>query len=164
MQWARKQTGFTIVELLIVIVVIAILAAITIVAYTGIQERARDSQRLSDIKAIEKALRLYAADNNDQFPTESSGANGNVGEGAGVDSILASYMVSVPHDPAGPGNGSYYYYYDGQHNCGGNPSKAVLFIRQLEVPQNDNTICNSWGSEGGSNEAGAYHIVLGDAS
>lgn len=41
MQRGQKQTGFTIVELLIVIVVIGILAAITIVAYNGIQERAR---------------------------------------------------------------------------------------------------------------------------
>lgn len=37
------QKGFTIVELLIIIVVIAILAAISIVAYTGIQDRARNS-------------------------------------------------------------------------------------------------------------------------
>ena len=37
------RSGFTIVELLIVIVVIAILAAITIVAFNGIQERARAS-------------------------------------------------------------------------------------------------------------------------
>ena len=41
----KRRTGFTIVELLIVIVIIAILAAITIVAYNGLQQRARDSQR-----------------------------------------------------------------------------------------------------------------------
>ena len=39
----RSSPAFTIVELLIVIVVIAILAAITIVAYNGIQDRARAS-------------------------------------------------------------------------------------------------------------------------
>ena len=59
----RKMTntnrGFTIVELLIVIVVIAILAAITIVAYNGIQGRALDSTRLSDLATIRKALEAY---------------------------------------------------------------------------------------------------------
>ena len=50
MQWAKNRyTGFTIVELLIVIVVIAILAAITIVAYTGIQDRAKESNVQSDL-------------------------------------------------------------------------------------------------------------------
>lgn len=57
MQWAKsKHTGFTIVELLIVIVVIAILAAITVVAYTGVQERARDSKIKSDISTIVRAI------------------------------------------------------------------------------------------------------------
>ena len=57
----RKQDGFTIVELLIVIVVIAILAAISVVAYTGIQQRARDSKRANDIAQIKKALLAYDA-------------------------------------------------------------------------------------------------------
>ena len=51
-----RQKGFTIVELLIVIVVIAILAAITVVAYNGIQERARQSKITSDLQMINKAI------------------------------------------------------------------------------------------------------------
>lgn len=58
--WA-KQKGFTIVELLIVIVVIAILAAITIVTYNGVQSRARDSRRSQDIASIKKAILAYDA-------------------------------------------------------------------------------------------------------
>lgn len=53
--WA-KQKGFTIVELLIVVVVIAILAAITITAYNGIQERARNAKISNDISEIVKAI------------------------------------------------------------------------------------------------------------
>ncbi len=56
--WA-KQTGFTIVELLIVVVVIAILAAITIVAFNGIQQQSRDSARTSAVSQIRKALEAY---------------------------------------------------------------------------------------------------------
>lgn len=58
-----KQPGFTIVELLIVIVVIGILVAITIVAYSGVQQKATDSVRQSNIEATAKALELYYIDN-----------------------------------------------------------------------------------------------------
>ena len=54
-----KRRGFTIVELLIVIVVIAILAAITIVAYNGIQQRARVTALWSGIKQVDKSFHLY---------------------------------------------------------------------------------------------------------
>ena len=54
-----NQKGFTIVELLIVIVVIAILAAISIVAYTGIQARARTSSGQSLASQVEKKAQAY---------------------------------------------------------------------------------------------------------
>ena len=53
-------TGFTIVELLIVIVVIAILAAISVVAYTGIQARADTSTKRADVASIAKAVAAAA--------------------------------------------------------------------------------------------------------
>jgi prepilin-type N-terminal cleavage/methylation domain-containing protein len=58
----NKQTGFTIVELLIVIVVIGILAAITIVAYNGIQNRAKSTRVVSGMNTYVKALAAYTAD------------------------------------------------------------------------------------------------------
>lgn len=161
MRGHSRYTGFTIVELLIVIVIIAILAAITVVAYTGIQQQARDSQRLADLSVLEKAFRLYAVEHG-RFPAEASGVNGVIGEGGAIDAILTPYISSVPHDPLGPGNSTYNYYYDGKHNCGGQSSKAVLFIRVLEQPRSDNAVCTSWGNEGGSDNSAAYHIVLGD--
>lgn len=55
----KSTSGFTIVELLIVIVVIGILAAITIVAYRGVQAKAINAQVLGSMDAYEKALRQY---------------------------------------------------------------------------------------------------------
>ncbi|MBM3210422.1 prepilin-type N-terminal cleavage/methylation domain-containing protein [Candidatus Saccharibacteria bacterium] len=58
----RRLGGFTIVELLIVIVVITILAAITIVAYNGIQERSRTAAVQSDLRNLSQLVRLKTAD------------------------------------------------------------------------------------------------------
>lgn len=73
MKWARKQTGFTIVELLIVIVVIAILAAITIVAYNGIQNRAKASAVQSDIsQAVKQLETAKITSGTQQYPSVST--------------------------------------------------------------------------------------------
>ena len=53
-----ERRGFTIVELLIVIVVIAILAAITIVAYNGIQNQAKSAALRSDLANASRAIEV----------------------------------------------------------------------------------------------------------
>lgn len=63
-----KQQGFTIVELLIVIVVIGILAALVITTFTGIQKKARDTERTTDIKAMHGQVEAYFAQNGN-YPT-----------------------------------------------------------------------------------------------
>lgn len=61
----NKQTGFTIVELLIVIVVIGILAAITVVAYNGIQSRATNTARVAAARQALGVVQAYKAVNGD---------------------------------------------------------------------------------------------------
>lgn len=60
--YIHNNKGFTIIELLIVIVVIAILATISIVAYNGIQERAQSTAAIAQAKKVIEAIRLVAID------------------------------------------------------------------------------------------------------
>ncbi len=70
-----RQSGFTIVELLIVIVVIGILAAITIVAYNGVQNRANDIAIQNDLAQLSKKLEMYKVDSSTgTYPTNTAAA------------------------------------------------------------------------------------------
>jgi prepilin-type N-terminal cleavage/methylation domain-containing protein len=64
----KKQKGFTIVELLIVIVVIGILATLVIVTFAGIQQKGRNSQRQTDINALQSHVEAYYAQKGN-YPT-----------------------------------------------------------------------------------------------
>lgn len=84
----KYRSGFTIVELLIVIVVIGILAAITIVAYNGIQQRATASAASIALTQANKKLELYKVDNG-TYP-----ASGNLSAAGVTDGDVAFQYTS----------------------------------------------------------------------
>jgi len=116
MKLSVKQKGFTIVELLIVIVVIAVLAAISVVAYNGIQVRAENTKTLNSVTAYAKAITAYAAENSIypvpayNFPclgdvpycanmTDTQGSCSGAGRAAGssgLNNVLATIVTTLP--------------------------------------------------------------------
>jgi type II secretion system protein G len=123
-QKRRPRTqGFTIVELLIVVVVIAILAAITIVAYNNIQDRAKFSAMQTDLRSIATALELYKTDNLGYPKTIGQGLSGCTSDWCGWDQVTGDsfipglspkYMSKIPQLPTAlPNNNSYLYSSDG---------------------------------------------------
>lgn len=67
----KSERGFTIVELLIVIVVIGVLAAISIVSYAGVTTNARNAQNKADASQIVKVSETYNADQG-VYPTDAA--------------------------------------------------------------------------------------------
>ncbi|MCA9336225.1 MAG: prepilin-type N-terminal cleavage/methylation domain-containing protein [Candidatus Saccharibacteria bacterium] len=136
--YAQKQTGFTIVELLIVIVVIAILAAITIVSYNGIQQRSRDSWRVNDASAVKKALSLYKVDNA-SFPAAAPNPGNStfeISDNPGFLSSLNNYTNSkVFKDPTNTASTAYWYnrFNAGSYGCPASLGQYYVFwIRGME--------------------------------
>jgi type II secretion system protein G len=88
----KKEQGFTLLELLIVIVIIGILALLIIPNITSAPKKARDTQRKTDLKAVQKGLEEYFVSNN-VYPAATSDLS------AGNPAI----MKTVPTDPKNSG-------------------------------------------------------------
>ena len=89
----NRSKGFTIVELLVVIVVIAILAAIAIVSYNGISNRAREVAIQSDVQDFAKTVENDKITNG-TYPASAAAANGGRGLTSGSGNTV-SYNVDT---------------------------------------------------------------------
>jgi type II secretory pathway pseudopilin PulG len=138
--------------------VIAILAAVTIVAYNSVQARARDSQRQHDIKTIAKALEEYYIDNG-KYPSGSctTGCTINGGWSDTNDTswanlaaqLVPTYISALPSDPnpttggspLGPTRYGYAYFsnYSGPY-CGTATNQMYLLVYGLESTAQQNTL------------------------
>lgn len=134
------KSGFTLVEVLVVIAILGILAAVGLASFTSSQMKGRDSQRKSDLKQISNALEIYYNDYN-RYPTSSNGkiagcpvssstvCDWGIGQFTDGKTI---YLKTVPKDPT-----TLNYYYR-TVTVGGAANQGFQLYAKLENSQDLN--------------------------
>jgi len=98
---SKFSTGFTIIELLVVLAIIGMLASIISVAMSGIQAKSRDTRRLEDLREFQKALSLYYVDNN-EFPATASPITLGGSDAITTALVSANAISGFEGDPVSP--------------------------------------------------------------
>lgn len=179
----KSRSGFTLVEMIIVVVVIAILATIVAVSYNGIQARSRDAQRKTDIANIMKAMELYYSDKG-SYPLPTTRPTGSryagdwytTGDASWTD-VLSSLLTGteaidvLPSDPrvttssTAPSGGLGYAVYVNQGTyCGAGPGQMYLIVWRYESSAKErktdgNCTTNPIGDEFYNSGASYYRMV-----
>ena len=139
------KKGFTLVELMIVITIIAILATIAVVSFTRVQKQARDTKRKEDMRSIITALQAYY--------TEKTTYPVSVTPGAATTALAAlrpTYISVIPTAPTGSSgtNTNYMYVSD-------NLGSKYSICADLEAPTASGSVM--WKVD--SNNTGGYEVA-----
>ncbi|MFC1738947.1 type II secretion system protein [Planctomycetota bacterium] len=110
----KARKGFTLVEILIVVVILGILAAIVIPQFTDASTEAKEASMRSDLQMLRSQIELYKIQHNDEFPGSGTGSTDfetdmttytevdgtpATSQAPGQDGVYGPYMQSVPTNP-----------------------------------------------------------------
>jgi prepilin-type N-terminal cleavage/methylation domain-containing protein len=134
----NKKSGFSLIELLVVISIMGILTAVLVVNFVGARDRAKDSKKIQDMTNFKNALRMYYNDNQ-SYPGVAgniiSCSNLNIGSTympglSGIDSTCSyklsngdAFTATVQLDSGAGSNGD-----DSQKACGLTPTPSIYAI------------------------------------
>jgi Tfp pilus assembly protein PilE len=156
----QKMNGFTIVELIVIIVVIGILASITIVSYGGITKSSKAKAVTADLQTTASNLSKYRAKNG-SFPPSSSEFNASVDKAntSGVTTYTYTYDVSVDkYCLAASGNGVTYNITSSNSNIGDGATCSGISSLSITSPTNIDTAPNVFITISGTGTPGSYIV------
>ncbi|OGY60548.1 MAG: hypothetical protein A3I33_02065 [Candidatus Colwellbacteria bacterium RIFCSPLOWO2_02_FULL_45_11] len=131
--------GFTLIEMLIVIAVIAILAGVVLTGVSGFQASARDTRRIGDLRTTQNYLELFF-NKCGHYPVDGTTCGGAISTEKNsvawseIETALKTVTSQVPTDPVG--NGAYIYEYGYWDNGLGYELQATL-ERDNSILDND---------------------------
>jgi len=96
----KNKKGFTLVELLVVIVIICILSTLAVVALNSARAKARDAKRVADIKTVQNSLELYFSDRN-RYPDNNGNGFAAVVIGSANYDVFCDTLVGIQADTTG---------------------------------------------------------------
>jgi general secretion pathway protein G len=113
-----RKNGFTLLELLVTTVMIAVLTIIGVVSYSSVNKRSRDVKRKSDLEQIRSALEMYRSEHG-EYPHSGSPQSQSLTDNVLSVLVDEEFIPVIPMDPQGgyeTGKKNYQYYSQGNAN------------------------------------------------
>ncbi len=99
----RAKSGFTLVEILIVVVILGILAAIVIPQFTGASTEAKESSLVSNLQSMRSQVELFKIQHNDILPGAILAADGTITEATAITFVNAMCLKTNQYGVVGTG-------------------------------------------------------------
>lgn len=130
------QAGFTILELIIVVLIVGVLSGIAFVSYSGVQEKGRDAERQSDMIAVKSQLETYFNDNG-TYPIASTMTDDDASTIVGSSGILKSLSADALVNPLAPSGATNSF----AAISTGNPANDVYWYQSYD--SDGSTVCSA---------------------
>lgn len=139
--FSKSKRGFALIELLVVIFIISLLAALILAVTSGARARGRDGRRKADLDSIKKAIELRRSDFGGNPPDCTAPPCLSTAGSAWIPGLSPTYIGAVPQDPSSPSTAIRYRYND----SGTDYELDAIFedASNNGLENNDNGDCNT---------------------